>query len=177
MTEIIRRSRMAANANTLIANPCKAGISWGTNNYPANSDPAWFAGTNAGPDASYTAAQFEAGNPNAQQAIDVLKYVANFFGSIRTTRIVIYRSHYSVGQTLVSDQTAVAWINYPIAFSNNVAMGFADGNDMDLDVFNNACNALYNTYYANCRAQVATLTRTICHTSCHSSCHSNRGRR
>lgn len=177
MTEIITRNRLAANANSLITNRCKAGISWGTNNYPANSDPAWFAGTNAGPDAAFGGYQFSAGVANAQQAIDVLKYVSNLFASVRTTRIVIYMSHFSLGQTVVSDNTAVAWINAPAAFSNNVGMWFASGYDMDLNAFNNSCEAIYSAYLSTCRYQTATYTRTICHTSCHSSCHSSRGRR
>lgn len=177
MTEVLTRNRMAVNANSLIRNRCNAGIGWGTNNYPQYSLPEWFAGTNAGSGAAFSAGQFAGGNTNAQQAIDVLKYVANLFGGIRTTRIVIYMSHYSLGQTVVSDQTAVAHTIYSVAFSNNVAMPFAAGNDMNIDVFNDACNRLYNQYVASARNNVVTLTNTICHTSCHTSCHSSRGRR
>lgn len=177
MTEEIRRSRMATNANSRIRNRCNSGISWGTNAYPQHSLPDWFGGTTAGSTAAFDASQFEAGEPNAPQAIDVLRYVSNFFGAIRTTRIIIYMSHYSLGQTVVSDQTAVANLSLAAAFSNNVAMPFGNNSEMDLTVFNQACDAIYNSYVATCRNQTQTLTNTICHTSCHSSCHSNRGRR
>ncbi len=177
MTEIIRRSRLAANANSLITNRCKSGISWGTNNYPENSLVGWFAGTNAGPDAAFAANQFDASATDATQAINVLKHVSNLFAGVRRTRIVIYRTHYSLGSTVDSDQTAVAWVNSPVPFSAPVGMSFSNGANMDLNEFNNSCQALYNAYVAACRNSLLTLTNTICHTSCHSNCHAARGRR
>lgn len=177
MTEVIRRSRLAANANTLITNRCKSGISWGTNNYPAHSIVSWFAGTTAGPSASFAADQFRADSTDATQAADVLRYVSNLFAGVRLTRIIIYRSHDSLGATVVSDQTAVAWVKAPAYFSHNAPMSFSKGANMHLNKFDQSCEALYNAYVAACRTTPLKLTNTICHTSCHGNCHTARGRR
>lgn len=179
MTEELRRSRMTANANSLIRNRANSGISWGTNNYPAYSIPDWFAGTTAGSGAAWSNDSWgDQDKTNATNVINALKYVTNLFGSIRNTRIVIYRSHYSLGQKVVSDQTAVAnVVAYVPEFANNVAMPFANGNEMNLADFDKACEDLWVAYALSTRFTTLTLTNTICHTSCHSSCHSNRGRR
>lgn len=179
MTEELRRSRMTANANSLIRNRAISGISWGTNNYPAHSNPSWFAGPTSGPSAAWSNSSWGAKDKtNANDVIGALKYVTNLFGGVRNTRIVIYRSHYSAGATVVSDQTAVANVVAHVpAFANNVAMPFANGNEMNLADFNKACEDLYAAYVRSARSTTLTLTNTICHTSCHSSCHSNRGRR
>lgn len=177
MTEVIRRSRLAANANTLITNRCKSGISWGTNNHPAHSIVSWFAGTTAGPSAFFAANQFGAGSTDATQAAGLLRYMSNLFAGVRLTRIIIYRSHDTLGATVVSDQTAVAWVKYPAYFSGNVPMSFSKGATMYLNKFDQSCRALYNAYVAACRTTPLTLTNTICHTSCHGNCHTARGRR
>lgn len=180
MTEQIKRSRLAANANALIKNRCNSGISWGTNAYPAYSDPAWFADTTAGVNATFQTESFEGGDADINNVINILKYVTGFFSAIRTTRIVIYMSHYSLGQTVVSDQTAVAnLIGYASTGNpaNEIVYPIGRGSEMDLDQFNAVCDAIWNKYVQMNRNTVATLTNTICHTSCHTSCHTNRGRR
>lgn len=179
MTEELRRSRMTANANSLIRNRAISGIAWGTDNHPAYSIPDWFAGTTAGPGAAWSNDSWGSQDKtDANNVIYALKYVTNLFGGVRNTRIVIYMSHYSVGATVVSDQTAVAnVVAFVPAFANNVAMPFANGNEMNLADFNQACEDLWVAYALSTRFTTLTLTNTICHTSCHSSCHSNRGRR
>ncbi|QTH80265.1 hypothetical protein PA10_00065 [Pseudomonas phage pPa_SNUABM_DT01] len=178
MTEVIRRSRLAANANTILSNNMNAGIAWGTNNVPPNGLPGWFAGTTGGKGALFATEQFTAGEPQALQATQVLRYVANLFSGIRTCRVLIWRTHYAVGQELIFDVTAVGHTVYGVDFASGANLGaLTEGTNMDLNVYNNACNALLSAYQNACRAQVLTLQNTICHTSCHTSCHSARGRR
>lgn len=178
MTEVIRRSRLAANANSILSNNMNAGIAWGTNNIPPNGLASWFGGTTAGHGALFAASQFTAGEPQAKQAQDVLRYVANAFSGIRTCRVLIYRTHYSLGSQLISDTTAVGNTVYGVDFASAANLGgLTEGTNMDLAVFNAACNALKARYDAVCRNSPLTLTNTICHTSCHTSCHSSRGRR
>lgn len=178
MTEVITRNRLAANANAIMVNNMNSGISWGTNNYPANSNPGWFAGTNGGVAFAAAAGHFQAGVPSPSQTVAALRAIANNFGGIRTTRIVIYMATDGAA-TPIYDGTAVANTIYGVgdfAAQANLSM-VAQNTDMDLNVYNTACNALWSAYVANCRNQVLTLTNTICHTSCHTSCHSSRGRR
>lgn len=178
MAEVITRNRMAVNANSILKNNMNSGISWGTNNYPANSIPGWFAGTTAGVDFTATVAHFQAGKPSASQTVAVLRNIANVFGGVRTTRIVIYYNNNGNLQVQY-DGTAVANTIYGVGdFASQANLGGLGVNTpLSLNMFNAACLALWNVYVANCRNQVLTLTNTVCHTSCHVSCHSSRGRR
>lgn len=179
MTEVITRNRLAVNAHGRIRDRCNSGISWGTNNYPANSLVGWFAGTTAGLPHALSAANFAAGIPNATQAKAVFRDFANLFGGIRNTRIVIYRSHYQLGSQVIYDGTAIANTNYKVGnFAAQSPMAsLRDNVEMDLATLNVNLDELWNYYVANCRSAAQTLTNTICHTSCHGNCHCARGRR
>lgn len=175
MTEVITRNRLAANFNARIRDRCNSGISWGTNNYPANSIPSWFANTTAGLAHTLSAGSFNSGAANAQQAKDVFRYVANFFGGIRLVRIQITLS----GQGVIADDTAVANTVYDVGdFASGAPMAqLANGIDMDLNSLNANLDELYNRYVAFARSNPLLLANTICHVSCHTNCHCARGRR
>lgn len=179
MTEVLTRNRVAAEGNARIRNRCNSGISWGTNAYPANSNPGWFAGSTAGRGEALAAGNFSGGTPSASQAKATLKWFANIFGAIRLTRILIYRTHYQVGSQLIYDGTAVAHTIYGVGdFAAAAPMAsLRDDTDMDLGVVQASADELWNYYVAYCRSSPLTLQNTICHTSCHSNCHCARGRR
>ena len=126
-----------------------------------------------------SAGSFAAGRPNATQAKAALRNFANLFGGIRSTRILIYRSHYQVGSQLIYDGTAVANTNYKVGdFAAASPMTtLRDNVEMDLNVLNANLDELWNYYVAYCRNSSQTLSNTICHTSCHGNCHCARGRR
>ena len=179
MTEAITRNRIAVNAHARIRDRCNSGISWGTNNYPANSLVAWFAGTTAGQAHALSAGSFTAGMPNATQAKTALRNFANLFGGIRSTRILIYRTHYTAGNQLIYDGTAIANTNYKVGdFASSAPMTtLRDNVEMDLNTLNANLDELWNYYVTRCRNTTQTLSNTICHTSCHGNCHCARGRR
>jgi len=183
MTEQITRQRLANEGNWRIRDRCNSGISWGTNNYPANSDPGWFGGTTGGFGHTLSRGNFAAGEPNVAQTVAALRAFANNWGGVRLTRILIYRtkSGYSSGNgdILEYDGTAVANTAYGVGnFAASAAMStMRDGVDMDLAGLQTALDDLWNTYVAYARNNTATLSRVICHTSCHSNCHCARGRR
>lgn len=183
MTEEITRNRIAMSANSRIRDRCNSGISWGSNYYPANSDPAWFGGPTSGLAVSMTRADLNAGEPSASQTITALRAFANRFAVIRTIRILIYRSKsgYSSGNgnILEYDGTAVAHSAYSSgAFANGVALSALRGGvEMNLTSLNNSLDQLWTAYVAGARNTVLNRERVICHTSCHSNCHCARGRR
>ncbi|MNZ21805.1 hypothetical protein D3C78_388860 [compost metagenome] len=180
MTEQITRNRLAVNANARIRDRCNSGISWGTNNYPAYSNPGWFAGTTGGLGHTLSAGSFSAGNPSASQAKAVFRYFANLFGGIKWVRILIYRSHYSLGSELIYDGQAIANTIYGSADYGSAAplASLRDDVEMNLDVLNANLDELWNYYVAYCRSgNTMNLQNTICHTSCHVNCHCSRGRR
>lgn len=179
MTEVITRNRMAVEANSRIRDRCNSGISWGSNNYPANSLAGWFGGTTAGRSDTLSAGHFQAGEPDASQAVDRLRSFANGFAAIRRTRIVIYRTHYKAGNQVIYDGTAVAHTAYSVgAYANGVPVSaLRAGVEMDINTLRTSIDELYNQYVASARNTTLTLTNTICHSSCHSNCHCARGRR
>lgn len=179
MAEVITRNRVAVEANARIRNRCNSGISWGTNNYPGGSNPGWFAGDTNGRAEALGAGNFAAGKPAPTQAKAVLRWFANIFGGIRLMRILIYRSHYVVGQELIYDGTAVAHTIYGVGdFAANAPLGtLYHGAPLDLSNVQSSCDELWNYYNAYCRASPVTVSNVICHTSCHSNCHCARGRR
>lgn len=183
MTEQITRNRIATQANARIRDRCNSGISWGTNNYPANSEPGWFGGTTGGRGDSLSRANFSAGEPSVSQAVAALRNFANQFSAIRTVQILIYRSRsgYSSGNgnILEYNGTAVAHTAYSVgAFGNSPAMSLMrEGVEMDLAALNTSIDELWTAYVSAARNTTLQLSRVICHTSCHSNCHCARGRR
>ena len=185
MTNITKAS--AANTvNVLIRDKCNAGITWGTNNYPANAEPSWFAGPNTGINNTLTeAADTFNGAVTGKSLTDIINYFTGFFAAIRLMRIVIY---YNTNGKLsaIYDGTTVANIN-PSVVSGAMAAGVGDaappmltaGTIVDLSDFEGYCDRMYAKYASKCRAGSApvTITKTVCHSSCHSSCHTSRGRR
>lgn len=179
MAEVITRNRLAVEANARIRNRCNSGISWGTNNYPGGSNPGWFAGDTNGRGEALGAGNFTAGPPGSAQAKAVLRWFANIFGGIRLMRILIYRSHYQLGNQLIYDGTAVAHTIYGVGdFAAAAPLGtLYKGAPLDMSNFQANCDELWNYYNAYCRASPVTVSNVICHTSCHSNCHCARGRR
>lgn len=182
MTEILTRNRLAVAANSRIRDRCNSGISWGSNNYPANSLPGWFGGSSSGLNASLSAGSFQAGEPDAAQTAARLRSFANQFAAIRLMRIVIYRSKSGYSNNtadVIYDGTAVAHSAYSVgAFANTVAMSkLHAGVELDITDLNSSVDELWNAYVANARSSALTRTNTVCHSSCHSSCHASRGRR
>lgn len=179
MTEQITRNRVAIQANSRIRDRCNSGISWGTDNYPANSLAGWFGGTTAGLGESLSRDSFNAGDTDASQVVDRLRSFANVFAAIRRTRIVIYRTHYQLGNEVIYDGTAVAHTAYPVgAFADGVPVSAVrNGVTMDLGALNESIDELYTAYASNCRTTTLDLTHTVCHSSCHGNCHCARGRR
>lgn len=175
MTEVITRNRLALNANARIRDRCNSGISWGTNNYPANSLPGWFGGTTAGENNSLSAGSFPAGTTDVSSVKSVFRSLANAFGNIRLTRIRIHRS----GQGVIYDNTAVANTAYDYGdFASGAGMAqINNGTDMNLTALNQALDELWNRYVATARSNALLLENTICHVSCHVNCHCARGRR
>lgn len=183
MTEQITRNRIALQANARIRDRCNSGISWGTNNYPANSDPGWFGGTTAGHGGAMSRGSFSAGEPSVSQAVAALRSFANQFSAIRTVQILIYRSRtgYSSGNgnILEYNGTAVANSAYSVgAYANSPVMSLMrEGVEMDLGTLNTSIDELWSAYVSAARNTTLQLSRVICHTSCHSNCHCARGRR
>lgn len=179
MAEVLTRNRMGVEAMSRIRARCNSGISWGTNNYPGGSIPGWFYGDTNGRAETVGAGNFQAGAPAAAQAKAVLRNFANTFGNIRLMRILIYRSHYVVGQELIYDGTAVANSVYGVGdFASAAPLApIVGGAPMSLSQFQASCDQLWNYYNAYCRASPVTVSNVICHTSCHSNCHCARGRR
>lgn len=179
MAEVITRNRVAVEANARIRNRCNSGISWGTNNYPAGSNPGWFAGDTNGRGEALAAGNFSAGVPGAANAKAVLRWFANIFGGIRAMRILIYRTHYQLGNQLIYDGTAVAHSIYGVGdFASAAPLAPLNKNiALDLSDLQASCDELWNYYVAYCRNSAVTVSNVICHTSCHSNCHCARGRR
>lgn len=179
MTEQITRSRLATQGNSRLRDRCNSGISWGSNNMPANALAGWFGGSSSGRNENLSRDSFSAGDTDASQAVARLRSFANAFAAIRRTRIVIYRTHYQLGNEVIYDDTAIAHTAYSAgAFANNVPVSaLRAGVEMDLGTLNASIDELYNAYVAACRNTTLTLTNTVCHSSCHSNCHCARGRR
>lgn len=178
MATDILRQHVANVANSYVRNNANAGISWGTNNFPAGS-LGWFAGDTNGIAQAFDANWIAGGDASASNVAANLRNFANLFGGIRRTRIVIYYLHYQFGTQVQYDGTAFANTIYGVGdFASGAALpGLGGGADMDLNNLNACGNSLWNSYYANCRNTTLTLTNTICHTSCHDNCHCARGRR
>ncbi|MNI53291.1 hypothetical protein D3C73_1081170 [compost metagenome] len=108
----------------------------------------------------------------------MLQYIANVMSGIRLIRVVIYRTHFSLGTEVIYDGTAMGNTVYNTNFGGAIGLGgLGDNTNMDLNVFNQACNNIWSGHVGYNRSSALLLTNTICHTSCHTSCHSSRGRR
>ncbi len=178
MADEIIRQRVADMANATIRNNANSAISWGTNSYPSGSIPGWFRGDTNGRGEALSAANFAGGETSASQTAAVLRNFVNVFTEIRTVRIVIYYLSSANGQQVQFDGQAVAHTVYGVGDVSNVGLpGLQAGAEMDLNNLNASMNNLLNSYWANARNTVLTLTNTICHTSCHDNCHCARGRR
>jgi hypothetical protein len=175
MTEILTRNRLAFECNVRIRDRINSGISWGTNNYPANSIPGWFANTNAGLAHTLSAGNFTGGASHAQQAKDMFRYIAQSMSGIRLVRIQIHRT----GQGLIQDDTAVANTIYGTGdFASAAHLGsMVNGATMHIWGVSNDLDDLYNRYHQTARVNPLLLSNTICHVSCHVNCHCARGRR
>lgn len=176
--EDLTRQWLADRTNFFFKATANAGISWGTDNMPAGS-LGWFAGPRSGGTAALSAGSFQSGDTDASQAVAAIVGFANQFGGIRRTRIVIYRTHWQVGQTVAYDGTAISNSIYKVGdFASGAPKpGIGSGVVMAQSTIDTTINYLINAYNAACRNTTLTLTNTVCHTSCHSNCHCARGRR
>lgn len=162
-----------------------AGISWGTNNYPANSLVGWFGGTTAGSLGLPSVDAIEGPNDdlNAAALRTVFMQYANIYSRIRRTRVYITRSKSGYANNTASvlyDGTAIA--SLPAGDQFNLGALAAGGLNATLDVDQGQAydyiERLRNLYIQRTRVStLKTLSRQICHTQCHSSCHNSRGRR
>lgn len=182
----LTRADVIYKANVLIRDRCNSGISWGTNNYPAGSQPSWFGGTTAG---KFPSIGLNSGAASSSQIVSTLQGFAGHFASIRRTRIVIYKNmngyepkRPNVNSThawtsVIYDATAIAHLASDAAgatpgnhyvTANNHATGWS---------IDDLCNKLYNSYVNNSRYTTATLSNNVCHYNCHNNCHDSRHRR
>ena len=191
----------AANIlNVLMLDRINAGISWGTNAYPAGSDPTWFNLTNAGQVERFDPNFFTDGwtSVSAQNAMNSVSYFISFLCAIRLTRIVIYLSgngaaspgnsnDWTAWTRVQSDQTAVATLNagtVPNVMVKDVGNQQASaplitpGTPTKYSDYSEFCTRMVNRFLTLTRNSGAfLLTKTICHSSCHSNCHGSRNRR
>ncbi len=184
MTDITRQM-VADQANAVIRNNANAGISWGTNSFPAGALAGWFGGTTAGRADALGAGNIAAGNLSASNVSAVLRNFTNQFAAIRRTRIVVYYARnwgedYRYSALDVQyDGTAIAHTAYPAGSPGNNASlpGLSAGANASWSNLAAGINNLWAQYNEMCRNTTLTLTNTICHSSCHDNCHCNRGRR
>lgn len=175
----LSRARAVGIPTATIKGTANAGISWGTNSYPANSLPGWFAGPTTGVALDLDPNAIPLGEPNSADLAARMRNYTNAFAAIRLVRIVIYYSHFQQGNIVQYDGTAVANTIYSVGdIASSVPMPGLSINAEMLEENIQACsNNLANSYLANARSNPLLLTNTVCHTSCHTSCHSSRGRR
>ncbi|MCO6704828.1 hypothetical protein [Streptomyces sp. CHB9.2] len=184
MADIIRQG-VADLFNGVVRANANAGISWGTNNYPAGALAGWFGGPTTGLATAMAAGNIAAGNLSASNVASVLRNFTNQWAAIRRTRIVIYyawnsgEDYVNSGVNVQYDGTAVAYTAYPAGSpGNNAALpGLAAGANASYSNMQACVNNLWSSYYEMCRNTTLTLTNTVCHTSCHDNCHCARGRR
>lgn len=168
--------------NAVVANTANGGISWGNNNYPANSNPAWFEGSTAGvPDRPYAALLTAINNqPDAALLRDRFYEIAHRYCRVRLMRIVIYMNGDGGGQSVLYDGTAKAHARVDQTVRPGfpgTAGGVAQGNDATWSGLETWLASMRDSVW-NAQQQVVTNSNTVCHSSCHSSCHnSGRGRR
>lgn len=159
--------------NTLIANRVNPYVAWGSNIYPANSDPGWFGGPAGGKTNVPTDA--EMGSPGVPTAPAVRNAIWNhawLYSYLKVVRIQIYMTGYG----LYSDQTNWANTNYTGGGArpgDSIMPGQADISIPHLEAY---LNAIWNNIYPGMAAPLL-LVREICHSSCHDSCHNSRSRR
>jgi hypothetical protein len=192
----INKQSSADVLNVLVFNRIAQGITWGTNNYPAGSNPGWFAFPNSGPPerviASNLTTNWEA--VSAQNAMNSVSYLIGFWGGIVKTRIVIYKSanghagsnSWYAHTLTVSDQTAVACLDvgtvpglygaYPV--TTQLAPPPSRGTPARLSDYQSFATRMTDRFLNLTRNGNAwQLNNTICHSSCHSNCHGSRNRR
>jgi hypothetical protein len=164
----------------------RSGISWGTNNYPANSLYGWFGGTTSGYYSlpPYAAIEGPGGVLDADTMRATLHAYMKNYSRIRRTRIYIRqnRTGWSSGNgyrviydtTTIANLTAAQEINIPAQAAGTVDDGYA----IDRAGADGFIERLRNAYYNYARVNTThTLARDICHAQCHDSCHNSRGRR
>lgn len=171
-------SNQAINlVNAILGQQINSLVSWGTNNYPANSLPQWFQGpTN---EIGYLAA----GNPGftgdvgAAKLRDTLINYSALFNRMCRKQIVIYYNNNEVYEVL-ANQTSIG--NFANGVGQAAWLGSAPAplTDISLAGLQNHINELYARWWNVAGAPVSeVLTNTVCHYSCHANCHDNRGRR
>lgn len=173
----LTRERARGIPSYLMRGETGKGISWYPGNYPANSNPAWFAGGPLGQYVDMDWPGVPGGAPSASDFAARMRNYANVFSGVRLTRIVIYLST-SAGPVVQFDGTAIASTIYTFDYGSAIPLpGIANLNDITENNIRDCTYNMINYYHAYCRNQVLTLTNTVCHSSCHTSCHSSRGRR
>lgn len=189
MTDVTTQ-RIIDRFNARVRAYARSGITWGTNNYPANALESWFFGSNAGPSGSPTAAslgdntnsKYGTGrNVVASTVKNNLQNLTQQYSSVQRVRILIYRTKTGYSNNTkenIYDGTAVGHMASIYRNTNNLNAGaLVQGNEL-------TWTSVYN-FMETCRSRLVsqksttqrTLTRDVCHDSCHMSCHSNRGRR
>lgn len=191
--------------NSIIRDGCNSGISWGTNNYPADRAPntplvnnsSWFAGPTTGQPHSLNVNEMTfAGGVNAQSLLDTIHYFIGPFAAIRKARIFIgHKANrtggYSGGWTtfgpLVTetlfDQTAVGNFNAAVTgYTGGITAGVTPTLSPATTVTEAGlrayCTKMLAQYNALCRdAAAIQLSIVGCHSSCHRSCYASRSRR
>lgn len=170
--------------NTMVKDRANSGISWGTNNYPANSIYGWFGGDTGGVPNEPSYGQVGSPGPvNAAKLRDAMLTNARLLARVKKMRIVIYRRYTRSGQSnsteTIYDGTAIAHAasQYAVEVATPATGGMLAGrqiriSDVDAYMIRLWANVL------SARNRTTTLTNTVCHNSCHNSCHSSgRGRR
>jgi hypothetical protein len=181
--------------NVLMKDRICSGITWGTNNYPAGSNPGWFYWPNTGDPSRFDPiTAMDGQNVNAQGAMNSVTYFIGFLGGIVKTRIVIYKSanghagsnSWYAHTLTVSDQTAVACLSvetvpglygaYPV--TTPISPKILPNTGAAYSSFANFCTRQVDKFMNLTRNGAAwQLNNTICHSSCHSNCHGSRNRR
>lgn len=180
----VTKASVLERANAWLAGNGNAGISWGTNNYPAGALAGWFGGTTGGV-AAMAANSFSDGNANAASLAAALRAFTNTFAAIRLTRIVIYyanntgEDYVNAFNTVQYDGTAIAHTAYSVGnIGAGVSLpGMVANQNLNYANLEASCSNLWSSYYNNCRTNALTLVNTVCHSSCHDNCHCARGRR
>lgn len=171
---------------TRVRDLARSGLSWGTNNYPANALLSWFGGTTGGYYDMPTYAFLEGTDSeiDANTMRNAMLVFTRYYSRQRLARIIIRRNYtgYSSGNgyRVVYDTTALAHLTSAdqLFLGQPPAGTVLAGQDIDQSDTYDYIERIRGEFNSFVRTGAAkTLSRDVCHTQCHSSCHNSRGRR
>jgi hypothetical protein len=183
----------------ITTNTVNAGITWGKNSRPTESDSrgnvteiagdASFAGNTTGVVATITAAKIGAagGKILANTVYNQLIAETQLYTNVRNLRARLYvqftgASPWNTGTRPIGgysyDLTRKSHLStaYRVSLGTVASTGVTAGSQVSVTNINTFYNNL-KTNLTNIQNQTVIIQRDVCHASCHSSCHGSRGRR